>query len=129
MSVSINLEASTGIQIRAERGNGGAVYILAQQHDVLHHAYTILSASPPRGLQNVVTSTRHAVGARSTLMLHVKHERLGQWHDIPLKASQLLGPNTTRYEFAAIDSEDSVSLACVVSTVPQSPPRAWDEAG
>lgn len=129
MSVSINLEASTDIQIRAERGNGGAVYILVQQHDVLHHAYTILSASPQRGLQNAITSTRHAVGARSMLLLHAKHDRLGQWHDIPLKASLLLGPNTTRYEFAAIDSEDSVSLACIVSTVPRSPPRAWGEAG
>lgn len=129
MSVSINLEASTGIQIRAERGEGSAVFVLAQQHDVLHHAYTIMSASPLRGIQNAITATRHAVGARSTLVLHAKHDRPGQWHDIPLKASQRLGINTTRYEFASTDSDGVISLACVVSTMPQSRPKAWGEAG
>ncbi len=129
MSVSINLDAGTGIQIRAERGKGGAVYILAQQHDVLHHPYTILSASPLPGHHNAITSMRHAVGARSTLVLHCKHDRLGQWHDIPLKSSQKLGLSTTRYDFTAIDSDDSVSLACIVSTIPRARPKAWGDAG
>lgn len=129
MSVSINLDASTGIQVRAERGKGGPVYILVQQHDVLHHAYTIMSASPLGGFHNAITSTRHAVGARSKLVLHAKHNRLGQWYDIPLKACQSLGLNTDRYEFAAIDSDDVISLACIVSTMPRSRPKAWEEAG
>lgn len=129
MSVSINLDASTGIQVRAERGEGSPVYVLVQQHDVLHHAHTIMSASPLRGVRNALTSTRHAVGGRSTLVLHVKHDRLGQWYDIPLKASQQLGPTTTRYEFAAIGNDDTPSLACIVSTMPRSRPKAWGEAG
>lgn len=115
MSVSINIEANTGIHISAERGAGKALYFLVQQHDVLHHAYTIMSAAPLPGRNNAVASTRHAVGARSMLMVHARHDRLGHWYDVPLVATRRLGKNTARYEFAGVERDVSFGLVWPVS--------------
>ena len=128
ISVSINLEANTALTVTAERG-AGRLYVLVQQHGVLHHAYTIMCGLVREDRDDALSSTRHAVSMRSTLILHARYERLGHWYDVPLKSSQRLALNSNRYDFAsAPDQKSPYNLALLVNTSPQSRPELWSAA-